>query len=92
MARMEGVTLVDNVTLMNLAPRCRARAKHSGVRCKSPAVKGFNVCRMHGARGGNRMGTQNSNYRHGAYTRETKALLNEYRSLMKVCRETIEDL
>jgi len=47
---------------------------------------------MHGARGGNRTGAQNSNYRHGAYTRETKALLDEYRSLMKVCRETIEEL
>ncbi len=84
--------MLDKVTLMNLAPRCCAKAKHSGFQCKSPAVKGFNVCRMHGARGGNREGTENSNYRHGAYTRETKALLAEYRALMKVCQETIDGL
>lgn len=84
--------MVDKISLMNLAPRCTAKAKHSGKRCLSPAVKGFKVCRMHGARGGNRTGKENSNYRHGAYTREAKAMMDENRELIKLSRETIDDI
>ena len=36
----------------NNAPRCTARSKRSGQRCRAPAVSGWRVCRMHGARGG----------------------------------------
>ena len=36
----------------NPALRCTACAKHSKKQCKNPAVSGFTVCRMHGARGG----------------------------------------
>ena len=32
--------------------RCKACAKHSKSQCKNPAVTGYKVCRMHGARGG----------------------------------------
>lgn len=38
----------------NSALRCTACAKHSKQQCKNPAVTGFTVCRMHGARGGPR--------------------------------------
>ena len=31
------------------AKQCKARSKRTGKRCKNPAVKGFDVCRMHGA-------------------------------------------
>jgi len=31
------------------ANRCTAKAKRSGERCKNPAVKGYAVCRVHGA-------------------------------------------
>ena len=31
------------------AKRCIAKAKRSGERCKNPAVKGYTVCRVHGA-------------------------------------------
>jgi hypothetical protein len=34
------------------APRCTAKSKRSGLTCGSPAVKGWLVCRMHGAGGG----------------------------------------
>ena len=34
------------------AKRCKATSKLSGERCKNAAVKGYDVCRMHGARGG----------------------------------------
>jgi hypothetical protein len=56
------------------ALRCRARSKRTGQRCKAPAVRGFRVCRMHGARGGAPKGKRNGNYRHGARTKETVAL------------------
>jgi len=32
--------------------RCTACAKRSKSQCKNPAVKSYNVCRMHGAGGG----------------------------------------
>ncbi len=31
------------------APRCTARSKRTGLPCRSPAVRGWRVCRMHGA-------------------------------------------
>ncbi len=34
------------------APRCTALSKRTGFLCKPPAVRGWNVCRMHGAGGG----------------------------------------
>ena len=43
---------------MHQAPRCRARSKRSGNRCRSPAVSGKAVCRMHGAGGGAPVGQQ----------------------------------
>ncbi len=36
----------------NLKKQCKAKSKLSRKRCKNPAVKGYDVCRMHGARGG----------------------------------------
>jgi hypothetical protein len=33
------------------APRCTAKSKRTGRPCRSPAVRGWKVCRMHGARG-----------------------------------------
>ena len=33
-------------------PRCTAHSKRTGLLCKSPAVRGWTVCRMLGARGG----------------------------------------
>src|SRR6185437_3112699 len=41
------------------APRCTARSKRSGQRCRAPAVRGWRVCRMHGARGGAPEGQRN---------------------------------
>jgi hypothetical protein len=66
----------------NAAPRCRARSKRTGQPCKAPAVRGFRVCRMHGARGGAPTGKRNGNYRHGSRTKvmaELKRLINSIR-------------
>ena len=38
--------------LNKFALQCTAMSKRSGQRCKNPAVRGWTVCRMHGAGGG----------------------------------------
>ncbi len=38
--------------LRRIKKQCTAQSKISGKRCLNPAVTGYNVCRMHGARGG----------------------------------------
>lgn len=59
------------------APRCTARSKRSGERCKNPAVKGWRVCRMHGAGGGHGPGKVNPAYKHGMRSREWVELRKE---------------
>src|SRR6478736_2976798 len=54
----------------NSAPRCKAKSKRTGKPCQAPAVRGYRVCRMHGARGGAPKGKRNGNYRHGGRTKE----------------------
>ena len=46
--------------------RCTATSKHTGKRCRQPAVAGSNVCRYHGAGGGAPKGNLNR-FVHGAY-------------------------
>ena len=55
------------------APRCTARSKRSGQRCRAPAVRGWKVCRFHGARGGAPEGEANGAWKHGAYSKAAKA-------------------
>jgi len=63
------------------APRCTARSKRTGKPCRSPAVRGWKVCRMHGARGGAPEGKRNGNYRHGGRTKATIELWRYIKSL-----------
>ena len=50
------------------APRCHATAKSTHERCKAPAVRGWRVCRVHGAGGGAPRGAAHPNYTHGMRT------------------------
>ncbi|MGA9253829.1 MAG: hypothetical protein WBV71_15440, partial [Roseobacter sp.] len=62
------------------APRCTATSKRSGQPCKAPAVKGWNLCRMHGAGGGHGAGKENPAYKHGIRSRgcvEMRKAINE---------------
>jgi hypothetical protein len=52
------------------SPRCTAHSKRSGYLCKNPAVRGWAVCRMHGAGGGCKSGPEHPNYRHGVRAKE----------------------
>lgn len=68
--RSEGEMSNNPMHRAHAAPRCTARSKRTGKPCRSPAVRGWKVCRMHGARGGAPEGERNGNYRHGARTKE----------------------
>jgi hypothetical protein len=82
----------NNINLMRLAPRCSAQAKRTGCRCRAPAVKGWNVCRVHGARGGAPEGKANGNYRHGGRTKRTMASRAAVAALARLCRQTMDEL
>jgi uncharacterized protein YjcR len=73
---------------MHQALRCHARSKRSGLKCRAPAVRGYSVCRMHGAGGGAPRGNQNA-LKHGAHSAETIALMKEVHSLASIARETL---
>ena len=49
------------------APRCSATSKRTRERCKAPAVRGWTVCRFHGARGGGPRGKRNGMFKHGLF-------------------------
>ena len=65
------------------APRCSAKAKRTGISCKAPAVRGWSVCRMHGARGGAPCGTENCMWRHGGRGQELAELRRMTRELTR---------
>ena len=65
---------IDPAQRLRDAPRCTARAKSTRVRCKAPAVRGWRVCRVHGARGGAPSGAKHPNYKHGLRTKQMVAL------------------
>ncbi|MEW2918035.1 HGGxSTG domain-containing protein [Ruegeria sp. ANG10] len=76
------------------APRCTATSKRSGLPCKNPAVKGWSVCRMHGARGGHSSGKANPAYKHGMRTRETQQMrkaINEHIRLARALEKLITE-
>ena len=71
------------------APRCMANAKSTGARCKCPAVRGWTVCRLHGARGGAPHGKARPNYKHGMQSQEMVLLRKLTAFLSKVSREPL---
>jgi hypothetical protein len=73
---------------MHRALRCRAKSKRSGKPCRSPAVRGYSVCRMHGAGGGAPKGNRNA-LKHGNFTAEATALKRQISALARMARETV---
>ena len=73
--------------LMQRAPRCHAHSKRTGAACRGPAVRGWKVCRMHGARGGGPTEERNGNYRTGAYTQETLKAVALLKALARLVRK-----
>ena len=73
---------------MHLASRCHAKSKRSGLQCRAPAVRGADVCRMHGAAGGAPKGNRNA-LKHGATTAEALDFKREIAALARLARETV---
>ena len=71
------------------APRCSASSKRTGQRCKAPAVRGWTVCRFHGARGGGPKGKRNGGYRHGLYTQDAAEDRRRISELLRRSREAL---
>lgn len=77
---------------MHLSPRCSARSKRTRKRCRAPAVKGWTVCRFHGAGGGGPKGKRNGNYKHGFYTNEAIQERRALSALLRVSRKSLDTL
>lgn len=71
----------------NLAPRCTARSKRTGERCKAPAVNNCQVCRFHGAGGGHKAGPSHPSWKHGM---RSQGAANMRRLASELARETRE--
>jgi hypothetical protein len=78
---------MDPAQRLRDAPRCHATAKRTGKPCGAPAVKGWRVCRVHGARGGHGPGKANPAFRHGMRSRKW---VEERRLLTALVREVRE--
>jgi hypothetical protein len=70
------------VNHLQQAPRCTAKSKRSGLRCQAPAVRGKNVCRMHGAFAGAPKGERNGRWKHGIHSEDFEALRLAIRGLL----------
>ncbi len=71
---------------LNDAPRCHAKAKSTGERCKGPAVTGWAVCRVHGAGGGAPRGQAHWNWKHGERSIEAVELRRMVNELARMAR------
>jgi hypothetical protein len=71
------------VPVVSKCPRCQARTRE-GRSCRSPAVVGKRVCRMHGGTNpGAPRGERNGAYRHGGHTSEAVAIRRAAARLLK---------
>lgn len=74
------------------APRCTATSKRTRKPCQAPAVRGWAVCRFHGARGGAPKGKANGAYRHGLFTVEAVEERRWMRQLLDEVSEMVDGL
>jgi hypothetical protein len=74
------------------APRCHAKAKTTGNRCNAPAVRGWNVCRMHGAGGGAPTGPANGAWLHGDRSQTVAQNRRTLMALVKLAKEGVDSI
>jgi hypothetical protein len=77
------------VNRMNQAPRCKATSKRTGMPCRAPAMKGWPVCRFHGARGGAPKGAANGRFKHGKFTCEAVQQRRLLSALVRAAKEQV---
>ena len=69
------------------APRCTAMAKSTRTTCQAPAVNGWSVCRMHGARGGAPSGSANGRWTGGGRTQDLERLRRAVATVARLARD-----
>ena len=82
-----GQAIVGNVS--NAAPRCSATSKRSRQKCRAPAVRGWPVCRFHGARGVAPKGKTNGAWKHGRFTNESMVFRRQSMILLRKARQSL---
>lgn len=75
---------------MHRSPRCTAHSKRTGDPCRNPAVRGWRVCRMHGARSGSKAGPDANAFRHGMRTAKVASERRAMNELLRLCRQNTE--
>jgi hypothetical protein len=78
---------MSNIQKAHASPRCTAQSKRTGARCKGPAVRGWTVCRFHGARSGHPPGKDHPSYRHGMRSGEWVEIRKAINELVRIGRE-----
>jgi hypothetical protein len=71
------------------ALRCSATSKRTRVPCRAPAVRGWTVCRFHGAGGGAPRGNANGAYKHGLFTAQAREIRRFVRELLRESQKAI---
>ena len=77
---------------MHNSPRCSATSKRTRLRCQAPAVRGWTVCRCHGARGGAPKGKRNGAYRHGLHTADGVSIRRATQEMIRQARAEVAAL
>lgn len=77
---------------LEAALQCRATSKRTKQRCKGPAVKGWRVCKFHGAGGGAPRGERHGAYKNGKFTIAARAERAALRKLLKVAKAHVENM
>ena len=85
-------TITNPMKSAHLAPRCTARSKRTLQPCRAPAVRGWTVCRCHGAGGGAPPGERHGMYKHGQRSKTAIEGRRAIRKLIREARATIADL
>jgi len=70
------------------SPRCTAMSKRSRKPCQAPAVRGWTVCRFHGAP----KGVRNGAYKDGLHTKEAVEDRRKVQKLLRKVRENIANI
>lgn len=85
-------TPMDPVERLRNAPRCTAKAKSTGKRCRCPAVRGWSVCRVHGARGGHLPGPGHPRWKRGGRSQDVIRARRLSNALRRLSRQQEHDL
>lgn len=67
--------------------QCTAHSKRTGERCRNAPVKGWRVCRMHGAGGGHPEGPSHPSWKHGLRSRAFIAMRKEIAILARETKQ-----